>query len=152
MTKIKKYGIAALIINLLFTVFGAGIFGVKDAIVNMQFGDKQLEEYGAMSIMVLGLFAAVMGMLLLIFLVHGVFGGINCLMMLLQILTGRSGFSAISVLLDICLMFVDGMFVGFGLSALLEGSGVVSLLFLVPFGMAVASFVLHIKSLSVREK
>ena len=153
MTKIKKYGVAALVVNLLFMVVGTGVFlYLQDAIYSFPFGEIDQENIGPMSLWIVGLVAAIYGMLLLIPLVHAVLGGFNSLMMLLQILTGKAGFSALPIFADILIAMINGSFMLGGLSMILDGGIVLILVFSVPFGLAVASLILHIKAMSVKEK
>ncbi len=154
MTKIKKYSIANLIINLVFTVGGGALLlAVNESLANGDFnftGDANLEEMGPMSLLVVGLWAAMVGFLVIIPLLHLVVGGFNSLMLLLQVLTGKVGFSALVLLADLPLLLVDGMLV---LMALGSVTGIVLVaLFGVPLGMAIASFVLAIKAMEARKR
>ena len=137
MTKIKKYGLVSLIINLVLTI-GGGVgfaFALK-AMNEMEWGGPDMSEYGEMSMLILGLVGAAIMIALLVPLAHLVLSGLNSLMMLLQVLTGKRGFSVLPILCSVILVLFNGMFVLGGI------------FFLIPFvALSLASIVFNIKSL-----
>jgi hypothetical protein len=89
-----------------------------------------------MSMLILGLVGAAMMIAILVPLVNLVLGGINSLMMLLQVLTGKRGFSVLPIILSVILVLINGM---------IAFSGV---FFLIPLvALPLGSIVLNIKSL-----
>lgn len=110
MTKIKKYGIASLVINVLLSLGGGIIFlYALKAIKEMDWTGPDMSEYGEMSMLILGLIGAAMMIVLLVPLAHLVLGGFNSLMMLLQVLTGKRGFSVLPIVSSVLLMLINGM-------------------------------------------
>ena len=110
MTKIKKYGIASLVINVLLSLGGGIIFlYALKAIKEMEWTGPDMSEYGEMSMLILGLIGAAMMIVLLVPLAHLVLGGFNSLMMLLQVLTGKRGFSVLPIVSSVLLMLINGM-------------------------------------------
>jgi hypothetical protein len=137
MTKIKKYGLISLIINLILAIGGGVVFAfVLKAMKDFEWTGPDMSEYGEMSMLILGLVGAAMMIALLVPLVNLVLGGINSLMMLLQVLTGKRGFSVLPIILSVILVLINGM---------LAFSGV---FFLIPLvALPLGSIVLNIKSL-----
>ena len=137
MTKIKKYGIASLIINGLLTIGGGvGFLYVKKAINEFEWIGPDMSEYGEMSMFVLALAGAAMIIALFVPLIHLVLGGFNSLMMLLQVLTGKRGFSVLPIVSSALLVLVSGVFTLGGV------------FFLAPLvALSLGSIVLNIKSL-----
>ena len=137
MTKIKKYGIASLIINGLLTIGGGvGFLYVKKAINEFEWTGPDMSEYGEMSLVVLALAGAAMLIALFVPLIHLVLGGFNSLMMLLQVLTGKRGFSVLPIVSSALLALVSGVFTLGGV------------FFLAPLvALSLGSIVLNIKSL-----
>ena len=110
MTKIKKYGIVSLVINVLLSLGGGIIFlYALKAIKEMEWTGPDMSEYGEMSMLILGLIGAAMMIILLVPLAHLVLGGFNSLMMLLQVLTGKRGFSVLPIVSSVLLMLINGM-------------------------------------------
>ncbi len=111
MSKIKKYGLISLIINLILTIGGgAGFAFALKAINEMEWSGPDMSEYGEMSLLILGLVGAAMMIALLVPLVNLVLGGFNSLMMLLQVLTGKRGFSVLTIVSGVILVLINGMF------------------------------------------
>ena len=137
MTKIKKYGLISLIINLILTIGGGVVFAfVLKAMKDFEWTGPDMSEYGEMSMLILGLVGAAMMIALLVPLVNLVLGGFNSLMMLLQVLTGKRGFSVLPIISSALLVLINGMF---------AFSGV---FFLIPLvALSLTSIVLNIKSL-----
>ena len=137
MTKIKKYGLVSLIINLILTIGGGVgfIFALK-AMKDFEWTGPDMSEYGEMSLLIIGLAGAAMMIAILVPLVNLVLGGINSLMMLLQVLTGKRGFSVLPILLSVILVLFNGLFVLGGI------------FFFIPLvALSLGSIVLNIKSL-----
>ena len=137
MIKIKKYGLISLIINLILTIGGGVVFAfVLKAMKDFEWTGPDMSEYGEMSMLILGLVGAAMMIALLVPLVNLVLGGINSLMMLLQVLTGKRGFSVLPILLSVILVLFNGLFVLGGI------------FFFIPLvALSLGSIVLNIKSL-----
>lgn len=137
MTKIKKYGLISLIINLILAIGGgvAFLFALK-AVTEYYWTGPDLSEYGEMSMLILGLVGAAMMIVLLVPFVHMVLGGFNSLMMLLQVLTGKRGFSVLPIVSSALLVLISGTFL------------VAGLFFFAPLvALSLGSIVLNIKSL-----
>ena len=137
MTKIKKYGIWSLVINGILWLGGgvAFLFALK-AVKEYYWTGPDLSEYGEMSMLILGLVGAAMMIALLVPFVHMVLGGFNSLMMLLQVLTGKRGFSVLPIISSALLVLINGAFT------------VAGLFFFAPLvALSLASIVLNIKSL-----
>ncbi len=112
MSKIKKYGLISLIINLILTIGGgAGFAFALKAMSEMEWNGPDMSEYGEMSMLILGLIGAAMMIVLLVPLVHFVLGGFNSLMMLLQVLTGKRGFCVLPIVSSGVLVLFNGIFV-----------------------------------------
>ena len=110
MTKIKKYGIASLVINVLLSLGGGVLFFYAlKAMIEFEWNGPDMSEYGEMSMLILGLVGAAMMIVLLVPLAHLVLGGFNSLMMLLQVLTGKRGFSVLAIVSSVLLMLINGM-------------------------------------------
>lgn len=142
MEKVKKYGLISLIINLILTIGGGvGFAYALKAINEMEWNGPDMSEYGEMSMLILGLVGAAMMIALLVPLAHLVLSGFNSLMMLLQVLTGKRGFSVLSILFSAILVLFNGMFVLGGI------------FFLVPLvALSLISIVFNIKSLEVKRE
>ena len=137
MTKIKKYGIWSLVINGILWLGGgvAFLFALK-AVKEYYWTGPDMSEYGEMSMLILGLVGAAMMIALLVPFVHMVLGGINSLMMLLQVLTGKRGFSVLPIVSSALLVLINGMLTFCGV------------FFLIPLvALSLGSIVLNIKSL-----
>ena len=137
MTKIKKYGIAGLVINGLLTIGGGvGFLYVKKAINEFEWTGPDMSEYGEMSLVVLALAGTALIIALFVPFVHLVLGGFNSLMMLLQALTGKRGFSVLPIVSSALLALISGVFTLGGV------------FFLAPLvALSLGSIVLNIKSL-----
>ena len=110
MTKVKKYGIISLVINGILSLGGGLLFlYAREAIKNMDWTGPDMSEYGEMSMLVIALVGAAMLIVLLVPLAHLVLGGFNSLMMLLQVLTGKRGFSVLPIVSSILLMLICGV-------------------------------------------
>lgn len=142
MTKIKKYGLVSLIINLILTI-GGGVgfaFALK-AMREMEWSGPDMSEYGEMSMLILGLVGAAMMIALLVPFIHLVLSGFNSLMMLLQVLTGKRGFSVLPILLSVILVLFNGLFVIGGI------------FFFIPLvALSLVSIVFNVKSLDKNEE
>lgn len=142
MTKIKKYGLISLIINLILTI-GGGVgfaFALK-AMREMEWSGPDMSEYGEMSMLILGLVGAAMMIALLVPFLHLVLSGFNSLMMLLQVLTGKRGFSVLPILLSVILVLFNGLFVIGGI------------FFFIPLvALSLVSIVFNVKSLDKNEE
>ena len=137
MTKIKKYGIASLVINVLLSLGGGIIFlYALKAIKEMDWTGPDMSEYGEMSMLILGLIGAAMMIILLVPLAHLVLGGFNSLMMLLQVLTGKRGFSVLPIVSSVLLMLINGMLALGGIYLLAPVAA-----------LSLASIVLNVRSL-----
>ena len=142
MTKIKKYGLVSLIINLILTIGGGVgfVFALK-AMREMEWSGPDMSEYGEMSMLILGLVGAAMMIALLVPLLHLVLSGFNSLMMLLQVLTGKRGFSVLPILLSVILVLFNGLFVIGGI------------FFFIPLmALSLVSIVFNVKSLDKNEE
>lgn len=110
MTKIKKYGIASLVINVMLSLGGGVLFFYAlKAMKEFEWNGPDMSEYGEMSMLILGLVGAAMMIALFVPLAHLVLGGFNSLMMLLQVLTGKRGFSVLPIVSSVLLMLINGM-------------------------------------------
>ena len=110
MTKIKKYGIASLVINVLLSLGGGVLFFYAlKAMKEFEWTGPDMSEYGEISILILGLVGAAMMIALFVPLAHLVLCGFNSLMMLLQVLTGKRGFSVLAIVSSVLLMLINGM-------------------------------------------
>ena len=137
MTKIKKYGIIGLIINGILSIGGGLAFlYVREAIKNMDWTGADMSEYGEMSMLVLALAGAAMLIVLLVPFAHLVLGGFNSLMMLLQVLTGKRGFSVLPIVSSILMMLICGILALGGVYLLAPVAA-----------LSLASIVLNVKSL-----
>ena len=152
MPRIKKFGIANLIINLVFTVLGGAFLALAWlTIMNSDFSSIDAPELGMYGILIAGIVGAAILLILFIPFVHMVLGGFNSLMMLLQILTKKPGFAVAAVLAGVLLVFLDGTIFLFGVSVALE-TGALSVLITAPmFALAIASLVLSIRSLEANK-
>lgn len=137
MTKIKKYGLISLIINLILAIGGGVVFLLALKVVSEYYWTgPDLSEYGEMSMLILGLVGAAMMIVLLVPFVHMVLGGFNSLMMLLQVLTCKRGFSVLPIVSSALLVLISGAFM------------VAGLFFFAPLvALSLGSIVLNIKSL-----
>ena len=137
MTKIKKYGLISLIINLILAIGGGVVFAfVLKAMKDFEWNGPDMSEYGEMSMLILGLVGAAMMIAILVPLVNLVLGGINSLMMLLQVLTGKRGFSVLPIISSALLVLISGAFT------------VAGVFLLAPLvALSLVSIVLNIKSL-----
>lgn len=137
MTQIKKYGIASLIINGVLSLGGGVVFlYALEAMKDFEWTGPDVSEYGEMSLVVLALAGAAMMIVLFVPLAHLVLGGFNSLMMLLQVLTGKRGFSVLSIVSSALLVLISGAFVLGGI------------FFLVPLvALSLLSIVFNVKSL-----
>ena len=138
MTKIKKYGIASLVINGIFALGGgvAFVYALK-AMREFEWTGPDLSEYGEMSMLILGLVGAAMMIAIIVPLVHLAVGAFNSLMMLLQVLTGKKGFSVLPIIASALLVLIDGALMAVGLYVV----------FVPLIALSLASMVLNIKSL-----
>ena len=137
MTKIKKYGIIGLIINGILSLGGGLAFlYVCEAIKNMDWTGANMSEYGEMSMLVLALAGAAMLIVLLVPFAHLVLGGFNSLMMLLQVLTGKRGFSVLPIVSSVLMMLICGILALGGVYLLAPVAA-----------LSLASIVLNVKSL-----
>lgn len=110
MTKIKEYGIASLVINVMLSLGGGVLFFCAlKAMKEFEWNGPDMSEYGEMSMLILGLVGAAMMIALFVPLAHLVLGGFNSLMMLLQVLTGKRGFSVLPIVSSVLLMLINGM-------------------------------------------
>ncbi len=153
MTKIKKYGILSLIINLIFTLGGAGLFlYFITSLDQLSFERVDIggTEYGPFALLLLVFVGAAFLLLLAIPLVHFILGGFNSLMMIFQILTGKSGFSIPALFVDILMILIDAGFAIRSILFVFTGYGAVVLVFVIPLAMAITSLVLHIKALGAK--
>lgn len=153
MTKIKKYGIISLVINLIFTLGGAGLFlYFITSLDQLSFEGMDLSgtEYGPFALLMLVIVGAMFFMLLIVPLVHFILGGFNSLMMILQIFTGKSGFSIPALFVDILMILIDAGFAIRSILFVFTGYGAVALVFVIPLAMAITSLVLHIKALGAK--
>ena len=142
MTKIKKYGLVSLIINLILTIGGGvGLALALKAMREMEWSGPDMSEYGEMSMLILGLVGAAMMITLLVPLLHLVLSGFNSLMMLLQVLTGKRGFSVLPILFSVILVLFNGLFVIGGI------------FFFIPLvALSLVSIVFNVKSLDKNEE
>lgn len=137
MTKVKKYGIIGLIINGILSLGGGLAFlYVREAIKNMDWTGADMSEYGEMSMLVLALAGAAMLIVLLVPFAHLVLGGFNSLMMLLQVLTGKRGFSVLPIVSSVLMMLICGILALGGVYLLAPVAA-----------LSLASIVLNVKSL-----
>ena len=137
MTKVKKYGIIVLIINGILSLGGGLAFlYVREAIKNMDWTGADMSEYGEMSMLVLALAGAAMLIVLLVPFAHLVLGGFNSLMMLLQVLTGKRGFSVLPIVSSVLMMLICGILALGGVYLLAPVAA-----------LSLASIVLNVKSL-----
>jgi hypothetical protein len=137
MTKIKKYGIWSLVINGILTIGGGvGFLFALKAVNEFYWSGSDMSEYGEMSMLILGLVGAAMMIALFVPLAHLVLCGFNSLMMLLQVLTGKRGFSVLPILLSVILVMFNGAFVLGGI-----------FIFIPLVALSLISIVLNIKSL-----
>ena len=110
MSKVKKYGIASLVINGILSIGGGVLFFYAlKAMKEFEWNGPDMSEYGEMSMLILGLVGAAMMIALFVPLAHLVLGGFNSLMMLLQVLTGKRGFSVLPIVFSVLLMLINGM-------------------------------------------
>ena len=154
MTKIKKYGILSLVINLIFALGGAGLFlYFITSLDQLSFDGMNLEDtaYGPFALLMLVIVGAMFFMLLIVPLVHFLLGGFNSVMMIFQILTGKSGFSIPALFIDILIILIDAGFAIRSILFVFTGYGAVVLVFVIPLAMAITSLVLHIKALGAKE-
>lgn len=167
MTKIKRLGRATLVIDLIFTVVGGILFlCALKAIKEMDWsGSPDMSEYGALSMLVLALVGAAMLVILAVPFVHMALGGISSVMMLFQTLTGKRGFSIVSLLIHLLLAIIDGALVLGSLSivveslivlgdplAVIESGGLLLLASCVPLAMAGVAFALNIKAAEAKRE
>lgn len=137
MTKVKKYGVISLIINGILSLGGGLAFlYVREAIKNMDWTGADMSEYGEMSMLVLALAGAAMLIVLLVPFAHLVLGGFNSLMMLLQVLTGKRGFSVLPIVSSVLMMLICGILALGGVYLLAPVAA-----------LSLASIVLNVKSL-----
>ena len=137
MTKIKKYGLVSLVINGIFALGGGVVFFYAlKAMREMEWTGPDMSEYGEMSLLFVGLIGAAMMIALLVPLVHLVLGGFNSFMMLLQVLTGKRGFSVLPIVSSVLLVLINGMLTLGGI-----------FLFAPLLALSLISIVLNIKSL-----
>ena len=137
MTKIKKYGLVSLVINGILALGGGAVFlYALKAMREMEWNGPDMSEYGEMSLLVVGLVGAAMMIAILVPLVHLVLGGFNSLMMLLQVLTGKRGFSVLPIVSSVLLVLINGMLTLGGI-----------FLFAPLLALSLVSIVLNIKSL-----
>lgn len=137
MSKVKKYGIASLVINGILTIGGGvGFLFALKAVNEFYWPGPDMSEYGEMSMLILGLVGAAMMIALFVPLAHLVLCGFNSLMMLLQVLTGKRGFSVLPILLSVILVMFNGAFVLGGI-----------FIFIPLVALSLISIVLNIKSL-----
>ena len=116
MTKIKKYGLVSLVINGILALGGGVVFFYAlKAMREMEWNGPDMSEYGEMSLLVVGLVGVAMMIALLVPLVHLVLGGFNSFMMLLLVLTGKRGFSVLSIVSSVLLVLIDGALMAAGL-------------------------------------
>lgn len=142
MTKIKKYGIASLIINGILSLGGGVVFlYALKAMKEFEWNGPDMSEYGEMSLVVLALVGTAMMIALFVPLAHLVLGGFNSLMMLFQVLTGKRGFSVLPIIASALLVLISGAFVLGGI------------FFLVPLvALSLLSIVFNIKSLDKKRE
>lgn len=137
MTKVKKYGLVSLIINGISALGGGVAFlYAREAIKTMEWNGPDMSGYGEMSLLVLGLVGAALMVVLMVPLVHLVLAGFNSLMMILQVLTGKRGFSVLPIISSALLVLMNGMFTLGGV-----------FLFAPLVALPLVSIVLNIKSL-----
>ena len=137
MTKVKKYGVISLIINGILSLGGGLAFlYAREAIKNMDWTGADMSEYGEMSMLILALAGAAMLIVLLVPFAHLVLGGFNSLMMLLQVLTGKRGFSVLPIVSSVLMMLICGILALGGVYLLAPVAA-----------LSLASIVLNVKSL-----
>lgn len=137
MTKVKKYGVISLVINGILSLGGGLAFlYVCEAIKNMDWTGADMSEYGEMSMLILALAGAAMLIVLLVPFAHLVLGGFNSLMMLLQVLTGKRGFSVLPIVSSVLMMLICGILALGGVYLLAPVAA-----------LSLASIVLNVKSL-----
>ena len=95
-----------------------------------------MSEYGEMSMLILALAGAAMLIVLLVPFAHLVLGGFNSLMMLLQVLTGKRGFSVLPIVSSVLMMLICGILALGGVYLLAPVAA-----------LSLASIVLNVKSL-----
>ena len=137
MSKVKKYGIWSLVINGILSIGGGVVFFYAlKAMKEFEWNGPDMSEYGEMSMLILGLVGAAMMIALFVPLAHLVLCGFNSLMMLLQVLTGKRGFSVLPILLSVILVMFNGALVLGGI-----------FIFIPLVALSLISIVLNIKSL-----
>ena len=137
MTRVKKYGVISLIINGILSLGGGLAFlYVREGIKNMDWTGADMSEYGEMSMLILALAGAAMLIVLLVPFAHLVLGGFNSLMMLLQVLTGKRGFSVLPIVSSVLMMLICGILALGGVYLLAPVAA-----------LSLASIVLNVKSL-----
>ena len=137
MSEVKKYGIASLVINGILSIGGGVLFFYAlKAMKEFEWNGPDMSEYGEMSLVVLALVGTAMMIALFVPLAHLVLCGFNSLMMLLQVLTGKRGFSVLPIILSVILVMFNGVFVLGGI-----------FIFIPLVALSLISIVLNIKSL-----
>lgn len=148
MTKIKKLSIPGLIINVLMTLSSGVCFLWlrKGLLEGTLLGDMgSMEELGMYSMLIIGIIGAaillIFGTALLIFLCSA----LSALMKIFTLATGKGGFIIPCLVFEGALLLVEGLWFLGGLS-----TGIIAVLFAIPFALSIVSFVFNVKVLEVR--
>ena len=149
MNRIKKLAIPGLIINgLMALLSGVGFVWLWKGFSEGDFlGDMggSLEDLGIYAMLIVGIIGAailmIFGTVLLIF----ICSALSAVMKAFQVATGKGGFAIPCLVFEGALLIVEGLWFLGGLS-----TGVIAVLFALPFALSVLSFAFDVKTLKVR--
>ena len=148
MTKIKKLSIPGLVINVLMALSsGVCFLWLRKGFLEGEFFDGMgsLEELGIYSMLIVGLIGAAILLIFGTVIIAFVCSALSAIMKVFVVATGKGGFVIPCLVFEGALLLVEGLWFLGGLS-----TGIIAVLFAIPFALSIVSFVFNVKVLKAR--
>lgn len=148
MSRIKKLSIPGLVINVLMTILsGVCFLWLRKGFAEGDFFDNtgSLEELGIYSMLIVGIIGAAMLLIFATVIIIFACSALSAVMKVFAVATGKGGFIIPCLIFEGALLIVEGFWFLGGLS-----TGIIAVLFAVPFALSTVSFVFNVKVLKAR--
>lgn len=148
MNRIKKLSIPGLVINVLMAISsGVCFLWLWKGFAEGKFFDNtgSLEELGIYSMLIVGIIGAAILLIFATAIIVFVCSALSAVMKVFAVATGKGGFIIPCLIFEGALLIVEGLWFLGGLS-----TGIIAVLFAVPFALSIVSFVFNVKVLKVR--